>query len=356
MPVVRTPTKSSATASVSAVFPVSDNSPFADGYDIDAEREALSDMTSADDVDQTDPRYPRFVELERRESELIKMRRAFTTRDAANSEVPDQEAMGFREMGKLTISADDQDSIDIHTLQAARLFLGREIKPGEKGYAMTGGKKVASCLRIIWHLSSNDNPYADYALILAVERMDEVRRYIDEQAKKIQKQLQDYENQGIRLAVLRNPKPYSVNLGFGSPYGYSVIMLINRFDYYVRLIRTLVSKSILNDREGRDRIYDVAGKCRSIFEEVEKFQRILNREKLRTLSRLDFLPTADVAAKTRVTAVVSIFGELPREVFNGQIVPRHSKRKINLSAAELKLLDEVPLGGEIPSAAAEALL
>lgn len=327
-----------------APFPVSENSPFADGYDIDAERQALADMVEQDTIDAADPRYPRYVELERRESELARLRGIHNARSAANREVEDTDALSFRDMGKL--ADEEEDTIDIHTLHAARLFLGREIKPGEKGYGMTGGKKVASCLRAMWNASSKDNPYADYALILATERMEEVQRFIDREGKKIQLQLDELQNQGLRFSILKNPKPYQVKLGFRSPYGYSVIMLINRFDYYVRQIKTLVSKSLITDRVGRDRIYEVTSKCRSIFEETVRFQRTLSREQLLPLSRHDFLPTADADAKKRVQAAVALLGELPREVFTGKIVPRHSKRTIDLPAAELKMLNEVPLAGE----------
>ncbi len=42
---------------------------------------------------------------------------------------------------------------------------------------------------------------------------------------------------------------------------------------------------------------------------------------------------------------MAIFGELPREVFNGQLSPRHSRRRLDLSEEELRLLDAVPLAG-----------
>ena len=51
-----------------------------------------------------------------------------------------------------------------------------------------------------------------------------------------------------------------------------------------------------------------------------------------------------------------MFGELPREVFNGQLTPRHSRRRLDLSEEELRLLDEVPLAGadsELEAATAE---
>jgi len=336
--------------------PIAAGSPFPDGYDIVGERESLKDLIDSDQVDPTDPRYPRLVELENREAALSKMRVAHKSREGANTEVTDREALGLRDMGKLAVANDESDSVDIHTMHAARLFLGRETKPGENGYAMTGGRRVASALRAIWHLSSKDNPYADYALILSDERMDEVRREIDKRIKNMQRDLERYESQGLNFHVLKNPKPYRVELGFRSPYGYSVIMLINRFDYYVRMVKTMAAKSIIGDSEGRSKIYELTKQCRSIFEEVVNFHRILMRPQLVELSRSDFLPTAQDDGKKRVTAVVKLLGEVPREVFKGQIVPRHSRRRIQLSPQELRLLDEVPLNGDMPVAEESTLL
>ena len=337
-------------------FPTSESSPFPDGYDIVGEREALSDMIDSDEINADDPRYSRLVELENREASLSKMRVAYKSRDGANSEVTDREAMAIRDMGKLAVATDENDSVDIHTMHAARLFLGRETKPGEGGYAMTGGRRVASALRAIWHLSSKDNPYADYALILSDERMDEVRAEIDKRVKIMKRDLREYESQGLNFYVLKNPKPYRVELGFRSPYGYSVIMLINRFDYYVRMVKTMAAKSIIGDTEGRNKIYELTKRCRSIFEEVVNYHRILMRPQLVELSRSDFLPVADDEGKKRVTAVVKLLGEVPREVFNCQIVPRHSRRRIQLSAQELRLLNDVPLNGDDPLAESSTLI
>jgi hypothetical protein len=45
----------------------------------------------------------------------------------------------------------------------------------------------------------------------------------------------------------------------------------------------------------------------------------------------------------RVQAVVSLFGEVPRLVFTGDEVPRHTQRRVTPTAAELRLLREVAL-------------
>ena len=74
-------------------------------------------------------------------------------------------------------------------------------------------------------------------------------------------------------------------------------------------------------------------------------QRYLMKEDLRPLSRSDWLPTSDDSARKRVLAAVALFGELPREVFNGSVMPRHSRRRLDLSDEELRLLDAVPLAG-----------
>ena len=337
-------------------WPMATNSPFPDGYDIVGEREALKDLVDADNVDQNDARYPRLIELEHREAALSRMLLTHKTREGANTEITDREAIALRDMGRLTVSDEENDSVDIHTMHAARLFLGRETKPGEGGYAMTGGRRVASALRAIWHLSSKDNPYADYALILSDERMDEVRREIDKRIKQMERELSELKSRGLNFHVLKNPKPYRVELGFRSPYGYSVITLINRFDYYVRMVKTMIGKSIIADSEGRTRIYELTKQCRSIFEEVVSFHRILMRPQLMELSRLDFLPSATDDGKKRVTAVVQLLGEIPREVFKCQIIPRHSRRRISLTQQELKLLDEVPLTGDLPVAAEASLI
>ena len=139
-----------------------------------------------------------------------------------------------------------------------------------------------------------------------------------------------------------------VDLGFKSPYGYAVVMLISDYDFFVRVVKTLTRKDMLSDSDAYQLIYTMTRACRSLFEEVVYFQRYLIRDELRVLSRNDFMPGTDAEARKRVLAVVGIFGELPREVFNGTLTPRHSRRRVNLSAAELRLLDEVPLTAELP--------
>lgn len=325
-------------------FPVSPHSPFSDGYDIDAERLALKDMVEASDLDDLDPRYSRYVELERRESLLRLKVSDFTARDGAEREVDSREASAIKvQLGRLT--DEEEDLMFLHTRESSRLFMGRMVEPGKQGYGQSGAKKVGAALRAVWYMSGNDNPYADFALIETNIRLSQMVQDLDKQTKDMEDRLGQLKKRGLSFSVLKADPPVKVILGFRSPYGYSVVNLVSTFDFFVRVVKTMVRKDLLTDKEGYAQIYTATRRCRSIFERVIWFQRYLMKEEMRSLSRSDWLPTADDAGKKRVLASVSLFGELPREVFNGLMMPRHSRRRLDLSDEELRLLDEVPLAG-----------
>jgi hypothetical protein len=151
---------------------------------------------------------------------------------------------------------------------------------------------------------------------------------------------------GLKLSLVQAEEPLELPLGFRSPYGYSVATLIGTFDYYVRVMKTMERKDLLSDKSRYDLVFKMTRECRSIFEAVVVYQRKLMRPELANLSRSDWLPMADDLAKKRVHAAVVLFGELPREVFNGTVAPKHSRRRLDISAQELRLLNEVPLAPE----------
>lgn len=325
-------------------FPAGLVSPFADGYDINGERVALQDMVDADDLNELDPRYARYVELERREAQLKQKKTEFRSRDGAEPEVDSREAsMVKSQLGRLT--DEEEDLMFLHTRESSRLFMGRMVEPGTQGYGQSGAKKVGAALRAVWYMSGNDNPYADFALIETNTRLSQMVQDLNLQTEDLGNRLAQLKKRGLSFSVLRADPPVKVVLGFRSPYGYAVVNLVSTFDYFVRVVKTMVRKDLLTDREGYAAIYTATRRCRSIFERVIWFQRYLMRDELRPLSRSDWLPTTDDQAQKRVLAAVQLFGELPREVFNGSLMPRHSRRRLDLSDEELRLLDAVPLAG-----------
>jgi integrating conjugative element protein (TIGR03761 family) len=315
-------------------------SPFPDGYDLEAEREALRDLLEAEQPDETDPRWPRLVEFNERIEQLRKLQSVYAQRKGADAVVPDAEASA--EAGGLI--DEEPDAMVLHTKEAHRLFLGRARDPQGQYQPIVGGKRVAAALRSIWYLSGNDNPYADWALIDTSERIQGLKATLDALGQECDRRLKAAAKKGLIFSILKSREPVSLTLGFRSPYGYTIAGLIVEFDYLVRQIKTLVRKDLMTDDEGRQMIREATRKIRGVFETPVRFERYLIRPELRNLSRADWLPGSDEEAAKRVKAVTGIFGEVPKEVFTGAVGPRHSRRRVNLSEQELNLLQRVADG------------
>ena len=245
------------------------------------------------------------------------------------------------------------DTMTLHTRDAYRIFTGRTADAAGKLPAIPGGRRFAAVLKSIWHLSANDNPYADWILIRMYAGLVAIRAHLGRVIKAREEAIDLLRRKGLTLSVMASRRPKTVELGFRSPYGYATAEAIVEFDYYVRMIKTLIHKDRLSDEEGRAAIRELGRELRALFAEPIRWERNLLREELRALSRSDFLPVADEIARQRVRAVVALFGEVPRPVFTGAEVPRHTRRRVKLNEAELRLLQQASLAAEEPSPQAD---
>ena len=211
-------------------FPVSPDSPFPDGYDIAAERDALADLVSAENPDASDPRWPRFLELSEREERLRQMNTARKLRQGAESVVPDHEARRIVELGQLTDTA--PDTMTLHTKDAFRMFTGRQADAEGKVVPIAGGKRFAAVLKSIWYLSANDNPYADWILIRMYEGLMGVRAHLAEATRDRENGIELLKRKGLAFSVMQSRSPKTVELGFRSPYGYATAEAIADFDFH----------------------------------------------------------------------------------------------------------------------------
>ena len=235
------------------------------------------------------------------------------------------------------------DTMSLHTKDAYRIFTGRGADAAGKLPPIPGGRRFAAVLKSIWHLSANDNPYADWILIRMYESLIAIRAHLSRVITAREEAIELLKRKGLSLAVMGSRSPKTVELGFRSPYGYATAEAIVEFDYYVRMIKTLIHKDRMSDDEGRAAIRELGRELRALFLEPIRWERHLLREELRQLSRSDFLPGADALAQQRVRAVVALFGEVPRKVFTGAQAPRHTRRRVKLSEAELRLLEQASL-------------
>jgi len=191
-----------------------------------------------------------------------------------------------------------------------------------------------------------DNPYADWILIRVYQSLSGIRSQMGQVIEAREAEFERLRRRGLALSVLASRSPVTVELGFRSPYGYATAEAIVEFDYHVRMVKTLVLKDRMSDEAGRAEIRAIGRGLRALFLEPIRWERNLLREEMLPLSRRDFLPGADEAARQRVRAAVALFGELPRKVFTGEEAPRHSQRRVTPTAAELRLMQQVSLGAD----------
>jgi integrating conjugative element protein (TIGR03761 family) len=249
------------------------------------------------------------------------------------------------------------DVMKLHTREAWQMFTGRSADASGQTPAIPGGRRFAAVLRAIWALSARDNPYADWILIRVTRRLGEIRAQMSRTIEAREAELERLRSRGLSLSVLASSRPVTVELGFRSPYGYATAEAIVEFDFHVRLVQTLMLKDRLSDEAGREAIREIGRGLRALFLEPIRWERSLMREEMLPLSRADFLPGAAEAARMRVQAAVSLFGEVPRTVFTGEEAPRHTQRRVTPTAAELRLLREASLSPVAePSVPAEGQL
>lgn len=260
-------------------------------------------------------------------------------------------------MGRL--ADETPDAMTLHTQDAYRMFIGRAADAAIKARAIPGGRRFAAMLKAIWYLSANDNPYADWLLIRVYQSLASIRSQMGQVIEAREAEFERLRRKGLALSVLASRSPVTVELGFRSPYGYATAEAIVEFDYHVRMVKTLMLKDRMSDEAGRADIRAVGRGLRALFLEPIRWERHLLREEMLPLSRRDFLPGADEAARQRVRAAVALFGEVPRKVFTGEEAPRHSQRRITPTAAELRLMQQVSLNADAsaePPAAPEGRL
>lgn len=289
--------------------------------------------------DELDPMYDRYIELIDRQDRLETMRASYQSRKGAESVVEQKEAISMNFLGGL--ENEQVDQMALHTKEAFRMFMGRARDPGKELQPIIGGKRVAAALRALWMLTSNDNPYADWGLLRHEQTIKEVGKLLNKHIKDAQDALEQQKVRGLSFSVLQSSSPQVLNLGFKSPYGYAVAQLVSDFDYFVRLQKTLERKNLRSDSQVRQIITETTRVIRRVFNETARFDRWLMRDEMKGLCRADFVPGGDPTAAKRVQFAAEVFGPCPSEVYSGKLQPRHSRRRIQISAAERKLLQAV---------------
>ncbi len=329
---------------------------FTDGYDIERERIEVLPVIQRHDAGETilatDPLFDRWMMFLDRSKELARITAQRQRIADAPSMVSREELNAYRALGGLVNAADAEDTITIHTKEAFRLFIGRAADPDAKAVQQNptdrhiiSFKKAGAAYRLLWNLSTNNNPWADWALIEMSKQRDELQRELAASVKTMENTLEQMKAmRGISYSIAMNPAPQKLPIRFKSPYGYALIESLAEFDYLVRLIRTLVHKARLTTALADGLIKDHMRMFRAHFNEVKRFEKYLGDPDLLLTTRNDFLPTADDVARRRIAKCIETFGEVPRAVFALEVIPPFKNHRGDLSDAEKELLKRVTSG------------
>lgn len=323
------------------LFETEANSPFPDGYSITKERAVLAEFLAdpSRQHNENDPLYDRHIELIDREDQLDRLKAQYQSSKGADPLVEHKDTVAMNFLGSLV--DDGVDQMALHTKEAFRMFMGRSRDPEKQLQPIIGGKRVAAALRALWVLTGNDNPYADWGLLRHEQTIKEVGKLLDKHISDAQRALDQQKARGLTFSVLQSSSPQVLNLGFKSPYGYAVAQLVSDFDYFVRLQKTLERKNLRSDAQVRQIITETTRVIRRVFNETARFDRWLMREEMKGLCRADFVPDGDPEGAKRVQFAVEVFGACPPEVYSGRLQPNHSRRRLQISAAERQLLQVI---------------
>ena len=245
----------------------------------------------------------------------------------------------FNSIGRLESSSEDY--MTLHTREAYQLFVGR----AGTQRRIVGATTAAAGLKNVWMLSGNDNPVADWVLVGATQSLNDLEIYIDEWTAKLNERFVQAQAIGLELTTLSSISPLRLSLGYRSPYGYLISMVLVKLDYLVRLLRTMNGKAAMSDDKMNEVRLEVTHRFRSMANQVTNSARSLIDDRMLTLSRADWL-SDDEQAKKRVAFVNQAFGPIPVEIFNGSLAPTFGRRRVRLSADELRLLNETALEAE----------
>lgn len=349
IPGVRAPKSAFVAPAEKPEFLTEKDSPFPDGYSIAGEREALKEvLAQGDELDFSHPLFNRVMELDERERQLARQEAAYHQRNGADESTPFAAARSMQALGSLVAPSGSIDTMTLHTREGLRMFMGRAKDPSRKLQAIPGATRVASAAKIVWMLTSTDNPYADWALLRLETNLADLTDLIQKEIDGCRAKLDAMKERGITYSVLASREPKTLELGFKSPYGFAIAEVVASFDYFVRMVKSLVHRNLLTDEAGMSQIRSMTRVIRGRFNEFARFERTLTRPDCANLSRADYVlvqgdqstEEAKAAAK-RIAAITEILGAVGPEVFSGAVVPKHSKRRQRLTPGERVLLDQI---------------
>lgn len=314
---------------------------FGDGYDFFEERkQVLNFIEQAKDGTKIPIKEKRYYEYLIRERYLMsevrltlankghKLRRTqiAAVLDPLDVSIVTNEDFAIEQMGNLKTGL-REDSIELHTTQAARLFLGGtpSSSTSNKNFNYHGIKSASFIISKIFEWSELDNPYVDSALVVLDEKIKALEIDLAASIAKVDARFEALAQNGVRLSIVYNEEPMKISINFKTPYGYSLSVLLVQFDNYVRRVMSLKLRGLIDRDEAYDAINQKSHSMRSMFEALQQHYRVISNENVRAFNRSHWMLNDTDAHKKSVIANQMILGPVDPEILAGIKTPAHSR-------------------------------
>ena len=195
---------------------------------------------------------------------------------------------------------------------ARRLVLGRGASANQP--AIMGLLAFADRLRVIWHASRADDPWADWWLIKIDDAIDLVQHRLATATANIERYLRAQPALEIEIAV--SEKPYRIKLRFVNPYAYRGAQLVAEFDAAVRTILTARHVGLIGGAQAQRLMHECSGVLRTLFAIPQGYR----------VYRLD--RAAVTVGAPAASAAAEAMGPVPSAVLLGERRPRLAPRKV----------------------------
>ena len=152
-------------------------------------------------------------------------------------------------------------AIEIHTVQAQRLVVGR--RSSLERPAIVGLLRFAKHMRLLWSAAAQDDPYADWRLLQIETALTEARTALARERAEVERLLQSLP--GISLSIAQSCEPLRLPVSFSTPFGYLGAMLIIDFDQLVRALSTARHTGLMHRARAEQDIREAAHRLRAVF-------------------------------------------------------------------------------------------
>lgn len=307
-----------------AVFPVSEQSVFSDGYDWEQERKRLSGVSDAEnghpDAEALEVLAAHEMLLKQH---IMRQRirggrarsRSIAAIDLDDYDIYPSEDRAFEDVGQLGGS---EDAFELHTKHGVRMWEGRN---DPKGPRWPGIRYAMGLCGELARAAKADNPFAHAELLRLEREMEAVSAQLAADTDRLQQQLESYGSGGIHISVVANHNPLLIKVASLRGYGFRLLQLLLSYDYLVRVAMTMGMKGVMTNHASNDVIHLSGRGMRVMLQGI--YLSAMRIRQIRQVSRRTLLENDALAAKLAEGVAAGGLAPLPKEVLLYETAPAY---------------------------------